>query len=259
MSAMNADAGSVVASGMSESLAHETSWTSPGHCYRGGGYYLFHKDPSAAVDAPEDVLFFQNWGFGRSDEAWEATSHEGMPLERPKCPQCKVSLTADLDGLWFECLGCGHLFLDLLFRIHSARLSASKAEQLRRIHDEVPIKARIEEERKKSLLALAREQIRRLEEEKEHNRETVFAVLRGDVLVEGVPMLSVSAPCYFCGAKPQTCQILRVEGFFAVTCKACYGRGPLMDTRDEAVKTWNEAHSRPHPPERADKGEDSPQ
>jgi hypothetical protein len=36
-------------------------WTS-GHCYKAGGYSIFHKDETGLLNPPSEVLFFQTFG-----------------------------------------------------------------------------------------------------------------------------------------------------------------------------------------------------
>ena len=105
-------------------------WTGPGKSWKGAGWSVFYKEPTALLNAPQDVLFFQSWGASDDGTSWQAARAPKESVFRPNCkdPSCESSRSssvADLDGFWFECMTCGKLFLDQDFRL---TMASSKAE-----------------------------------------------------------------------------------------------------------------------------------
>lgn len=119
-------------------------WTGPQKCYRAGGYSIFHKDETALLNGPEEVLFFQPWGTPSSRE-WEPVHSGELGALRPPCPvlACGSSGSVDLDGLWFECLSCGKTFKDLNFRMMTAG-TAAEGKAIQKRHQDVYEKERLE-------------------------------------------------------------------------------------------------------------------
>lgn len=111
------------------------NWTGPERCYRSGGYSIFHKDETGLLNDPKEVLFFQIWGTPKGG-TWEAIRQKELETLRPPCPDlaCGASQSADLDGLWFECMACGKTFRNLMFRVVTAKTDAEAKEFEKRHH-----------------------------------------------------------------------------------------------------------------------------
>jgi hypothetical protein len=80
------------------------SWT--GYCYKGTGYSTFHKDETALLNPPNEVLFFQT--FGLDPDALASY----VPPPEPETPERWCSQDYDARWRWTtvlipSCIGHG--------------------------------------------------------------------------------------------------------------------------------------------------------